>query len=494
MAGPWEEFAPKAAPAAAAMPWEEFAAKPSVTSDIVKSVPDAVASGLTGFAGTPGGVINWLTKKGNQALGLTDVAPPPNSGPSRYADSGDYKKAVEGVTGELYKPQTSAGKIAHAGVESLSNPLSYLGPGGAILKTGGAILSGTGSEAAGQATEGTAAEPYARVAGALLGGVAGAKALGPTIERAATPTSKELIDVASKGYDAARNSGLTLDPKGVGSWASTVEQKLNGSGFTGGKNGTAPKTMGALADLQSAPAGATVSASNLDTIRKTLRNISEEIQPTAGGAIKPTPDAAAASKALEQLGKYTENIPPAHVVAGDAAAYVRETKQANANYAAGMRTKDFDARLTKAENATDRQIAGSLDSQIKSKAGQLLDRGGRGLNDAEKAQLQLINSGTPVSNTLRQLGRAGAGVIPMGLHVAGAVASGGASVPASLGIGIPLYAARKISEGMTKSRAAQLAEMLAQRSPEYERRVSALPTVDTSPNKAAIARALLGVH
>lgn len=451
----------------------------SSVGDFFKSVPRGVLSGLSGALSASGQAAAHEMSQPD----LAEQIPTPK----------DTTKILEqNVTGDLPKPEGRAGRFGEAIGETLGNPISYVGPGGLALKLGGATLSAAGGEAGKQLAEGTKAEPYAQIAGALLGGTTAAKTLGPAMERAVVPTGRELKDIAGKGYDAALKSGLELDPKGVGGWATTVEQNLNGRGFTGGQNGTAPKTMGVLSELQNPPPGATVGAANLDSIRKTLGQIAQETQPTAGGAIKATPDAVAASRALENLKSYTENIPAGHIVAGDAAAYAREVKKANANYAAGSRAEDFDARLTKAENATDRQIAGSLDAQIKQKAGQLLDRGARGLSDEEKAQLQLINSGGPISNTLRQLGRGGAGVIPLGMHVAGALATGGGSVPASLAIGIPLYAARKASEAITKSRAAKLAEMLAQRSPEYESRVAALPNVDTSPNKAAIARALLG--
>jgi hypothetical protein len=184
-------------------------------------------------------------------------------------------------------------------------------------------------------------------------------------------------------------------------------------------------------------------------------------------------------------------------LAGDPADYVRATKQANADWGAGQRTRDFDARLNKAENATDRQVAGSLDSQIKTKAGQLLDNPHKtgNLSKEELAQLQLINSGDLKSNLLRQLGRGGAGVIPLMAQAATAVplaaATGGLSVIPQAALAAALYGARKGSEAITKSRANKLAEMMAKRSPEYERRSANLPAADSSPQTAAILRALL---
>jgi hypothetical protein len=143
----------------------------------------------------------------------------------------------------------------------------------------------------------------------MAGGTVAAKAFGPTIERAAVPTGRELKDIAGKGYNSAvQETGLTLDPKGPASWAANLKQDLGGARFSG-TNGSAPKTMAALDELQSPPfriegldrvTPTVVTASNLDELRKTLGTIAQEVQLSTGGALKATPDAAAATRALEQ--------------------------------------------------------------------------------------------------------------------------------------------------------------------------------------------------
>ncbi len=445
-------------------------------ADFVKSIPRGLVTGLTS-APNPS-----LVPTEDEQMAVA---------PTRQA-------ATQTLKAPLPVPQGPAGRIGEAVGEGVGNPVSYIGPGGPLLKVGGAALSSAASEGAGQATEGTAYEKPARIAAALAGGVVAGKALGPGQPRAAIPTAAELRAAADKGYAAAASSGIVLDPKAVAGWAQTVEQQLNAKGFSGGQRGTAPKTMGALEDLRIPPTGAGVigiTPEGIDALRATLKNIAAETQPSIGGAIVATRDAAAANKALAALGKYTEAIPSGHVLAGDAKAYSSAIKQANGDYGSFARVRDYDARLTKAERATDRQVAGSLDSQIKQKSGQLLDRGAKGLNDAEKAQLELINSGGPVSNTLRQLGRGGAGVIPLMTQAAVAAplaaATGGASILPQAGVAAALYGARKGSEQITKYRANKLVEMLAKRSPEYEARVKDLPAVSGDANKAAIVRALL---
>lgn len=481
MAGPWEQYA---APAADG-PWAQYA----------KTQPQGfMANAADFFKSIPRGLVQGLTSGVNPSMVPIED--------EQAAVAPTREAAKQTLIAQTPEPQGRAGQFGVAVGEGLGNPVSYMGPGSALLKVGGAALAGAGGEAGRQAAEGTAYEKPAQIAGALAGGLTAAKTMGPAAPKAAVPTADELIAIGKQGYKTARASGLELDTAPVSSWATKVQQELVGPdhGFTGGPQGVAPKTFGVLAELQNAPSGAVVTAANLDALRKNLGRIAQETQPAAGGFAKPTPDAAAASIALQRLGEFTENLPQGSVLAGDAANYVRATSEANRNYAAGQRVRDFDARLTKAENATDRQVAGSLDSQIKSKAGQMLDNPHRtrGLSKEELAQLQLINSGTRGSNFLRQAGRGGAGVIPvMGqLAAAGPVfAAGGIPGLALQGtVAAALYGARKGSEAITKSRADKLVEMLAKRSPEYERRVRNLPPPDTAAGKAALIRALLGTQ
>lgn len=486
---------------------------PSVAADVAKSAGIGLAKGPINAAGLPGDIqsaasndynpFNYLTKKYKEANPERAAANEKNAaraglgegmtGETRLPTSADIQSKVEGVTGEFYKPQTRAGKVAEAVTSSVANPISYVGPGTAALKIGGAALSGAAGEGGRQAAEGTKYEIPAQIAGSLLGGVAGAKALGPASERAAVPTTGELRNAAISGgrhggYDAATASGLELHPQGVANIASGIEQDLvNTHAHTGGQYGTAPKTLAVLDELQNPPAGATITAANLSTIRKNLGRIAGE---TNEG--RPTPDAHAASVALEHLRNYTENIPASHVLAGDAPAYANAIREANANYAAMARSRTIDTKLTRAENNAAGGIHTSSDNQIKSQIRQILNnpKQQRGFSREELAAMDSLNRGTVASNSLRQVGRAGAGVVPMMAHALAAVGTGGASIGPSLAIGVPLYAARKIAERLTRGQANRLDEMIRSRSPEFQQRASRVPHTSNAPHIAAIARAL----
>lgn len=80
--------------------------------------------------------------------------------------SHDIQSKIEGLTGEFYKPKTVAGEYAQTAGEFA--PAAIGGGGGALARIGRALIPAATSETAGQLTKGTEAEPYARVAGALL--------------------------------------------------------------------------------------------------------------------------------------------------------------------------------------------------------------------------------------------------------------------------------------------------------------------------------------
>jgi hypothetical protein len=116
----------------------------------------------------------------------------------------------------------------------------------------------------------------------------------------------------------------------------------------------------------------------------------------------------------------------------------------------------------------------------------------QGLTDAEKDQLNLINSGGIGGSLLRQAGRGGAPhVIPIMGQLATAHATGGASLP----LWAAMVGARVGDNALTKARAQTLLDMLAKRSPLYANRLKALSTTSMLPNQAQILRGgILGLQ
>jgi hypothetical protein len=191
---PWAAFpvAPEQK-APAADPWAAFpVAEPiSKTEDVVKSVATSAIKTPGALLGLPsdamtavGQGFQYLLTEGAVKLGLLK---PEDAKKIRELGS-DYKspvgsesinetvgKATEAVGAPLHKAQTEVGKAAGNVADFVLQGAAGAGTvkqiPGAAVKFG--LLPGMVSEGAGQATKGTALEPYARVAGAVAGSVPG---------------------------------------------------------------------------------------------------------------------------------------------------------------------------------------------------------------------------------------------------------------------------------------------------------------------------------
>ena len=133
----------------------------SSAADLLMSIPRGILKGLANTAST-----------GGQAAQI-EMGQPVDV-PSK-AETTDILE--RNVTGPLPRPQGPAGHYGETIGEFVGNPISYLGPGSLLPKLIGAVGSAVGSEAAGQLTKGTAAEPFARVGGAILAGSGAVKAM-----------------------------------------------------------------------------------------------------------------------------------------------------------------------------------------------------------------------------------------------------------------------------------------------------------------------------
>lgn len=157
---------------------------PSHLADITKSAASGLAGGAINLAGLPGdiqtGVLSLLRQAGIELPGNAFPNIAIGGLPIQAPTSGLIREAAERATGPFYEPQTTAGEYAQTLGEFA--PAAIGGATTAIGKVAQAALPAIASETAGQMTEGTAAEPYARAAGAVAGGV------GPALAaRAVTP-------------------------------------------------------------------------------------------------------------------------------------------------------------------------------------------------------------------------------------------------------------------------------------------------------------------
>jgi hypothetical protein len=155
--------------------------------DIAKSVGSGLVKGTTALADAPDFVgstnaaaANWVAKNmfGSElspstmhrirSFGIPGVMGNPIysvTGQNVTGHATDYAPDVMG-----YEPKTDPGKYLGKGAEFV--PGAVFGPGNVLKNVVvQGIIPGLASEAAGQMTEGTKYEPYARFAGALTGGI-----------------------------------------------------------------------------------------------------------------------------------------------------------------------------------------------------------------------------------------------------------------------------------------------------------------------------------
>jgi hypothetical protein len=180
---------------------------PSTIGDVVKSGAAGVAQGALDLAGLPGTIADamnsggqWVLRKGYELA--TGKEPSPQGGiVERFAAgptpevnaamigsganplSGEkFRRAAASVTGGAteYEPKTRSGKYARTVGQFLPGAATMGVNPGNLIRFG--VLPGIASEGAGQLTEGTAVEPYARIAAALL-----APAIPSVAGRAITP-------------------------------------------------------------------------------------------------------------------------------------------------------------------------------------------------------------------------------------------------------------------------------------------------------------------
>lgn len=184
--------------------------KPSVTADVAKSGGIGLVKGAIGLAGMAGDLSDLGAKGIEKAsnylsdrLGIARYERP--AAPSvlnNIPTSDSLQKAVESQTGEFYKPKTVAGEYAQTAGEFA--PALVGGPETLASRVISRMaIPAAVSETAGQLTKGTDAEPYARVAGALL-----SPAVTSGLRRAITPLPTSAARAAL--VDNLGNEGVDL--------------------------------------------------------------------------------------------------------------------------------------------------------------------------------------------------------------------------------------------------------------------------------------------
>jgi hypothetical protein len=236
---------------------------PGYGEDIAKSLPADAAGLVSGTLGLPGDVSNLLAHGSAAASDFLAQKMGFDKGPSPAAPvlptSGSIQQNIEGATGPLYQPQTGPGRMVQNAVNFA--PAVLGGPETMVAK----ILSRVAAPAAAQEgaralTEGTAAQPYAEVAGALAG-AGGASAVLSKLKAAqaaraglsAIPESDALKAAARAQYHDPAVADVQIKQSAVSNLADTIVEDLQYGKNSGFRPSNEPKVFNAINELRTSP-------------------------------------------------------------------------------------------------------------------------------------------------------------------------------------------------------------------------------------------------
>jgi len=456
---------------------------PGAGADIVKSIPADLAGLVSGTVGLPGDISNLLAKGSKvasdyltQKMGFeTDPRPLPES---LLPTSGSIQNRIEGVTGQLYQPQTGPGRVVQNAISFA--PAVLGGPEALIPKILSRVAApAAGSEAGRALTEGTAAQPYGELAGALLGAGGASAALSKinaaAASKAARATLPEVDDIkaaARAQYQDPAVEAVRIRPAAVTGLATKVENDLVDQGFR-------PRLQSGVFDIvnELKTARGPVAVADLDSARKALGVISREVD--AVGA--PTGNAVAARKAIGHLDDFIPNLTPSQLLRGDADVANSILREARANWGAAKRAEQVQTLAANAEiNAAAAHSGANIQNATKQAFKPLLRNQGAkavGFNDQEMEALNKIVRGSWTGSAARAAGNLLGGGGGLGMLASGAAGYEAGGVPGAIAAGLAGRVLKKIGNRSTLNAVQHLDTLIRSRAPEAVRLAASMPSI-----------------
>lgn len=350
---------------------------------------------------------------------------------------GGFDQGVRAITGDEidYRSPNTLGKYAGTIGE-------FVGGAGAATKltkpiTKIATVAGGGSEAAGQLTEGTSIEPFARIAGALITPGITNQTFKALAQRSANrPTVEALKNEKNQAYKLVSQGGEGFDAGDIDDLISASTREAGVAGYYPLTDDTTTKALEYLNSLK----GRTVYMDDLDKVRRKL-----------GKLYKRADD----EVAILSIIKSVDDIVASK---GETNSLVQAARASNAKYSKAL-------LLEKAFTKADKQIASTgSGGNIVNKYRQTLTSISENPKKAqfftkdELATMDRIIKGNVGANTLRLIGK----LSPSGNGLMAALNLGAVAMnPAMLGVSVTAGAAKALSERQIIKAVEKLKDLVA---------------------------------
>jgi hypothetical protein len=464
--------------------------KPGLGEDAAKSVGAGLANATIGTLGM-GGDIRELASKGIDIAGAKLGFDPSTiksaaSAASRIIPglgllanaptSQDVRSTVSNpIVSPDYEPQTALGGVLKTGAEflpAMADP-ELAGPG--ALRAAGKLFAtrvaapALADETAGALTKGTAAEPYARVGGALLGGAGAAKALNAFEKaaalKAATPALADVKAEATNAYDAltSRNVATPLHQSTLDNLADDITTTLNNKGI---RPSTAQSIHNAVEEIRTPATAGAADVADLVAARQNVKSLL--------GA--PDANKAGAFVALGKIENAIEQNSPGTMA---------KIREADKNYAAVKANEALDKRFARAELRAAGEHSGmNVGNKIRQQVtNYLLSNEAKYLSPETKADLEKIVKGTASQNFVRHVANLLGGGGGLGMLAGGTAGYEAGGLPGAITGAAAGRAFKMINNRSVVKQAERAAEAIRRRSPLGQ----ATPLVLPPPTSVALS-------
>lgn len=459
--------------------------------DAAKSVGSGLANATAGTLGMAGDLrslasagVDWAGSKAgaapdkvqafkdfmSRAAGMTGAGAVLNMAPTsrQIRDS-----ASDPIVSPDYKPQTAVGGYLKTGAEFAPGMLMG-GPRSLLARFGTNVAAPTvASETAGQLTQGTDAEPYARIGGALIGG-AGATKLANSMEaaralKAATPSLASVKSEATGTYDAltSRNVATPISQGVLDSVADDITATLNNKGI---RPSTAQSIHNAVAEIKSPATAGAADVADLVAARQSVKGLLGSPDANKTGAFV----------ALGKIEKAIEQNSPGTMA---------KIREADKNYAAVKANEALDKRVAKADLQAAGENSGmNVGNKIRQQVTSFLSSSeAKYLDAATKADLEKIVRGTPTQNGMRLIANLFGGGGGLGMLAGGTAGYQAGGWPGAVAGAATGRAFKFANNRSVLNQAEQAAQNIRMRSPLGQQNPLVLPPMQSPLLSGGIA-------